>query len=68
MEMVFKIYIFQVSTTAVFIKTVPLVYTRLLNNVFLSHSTQVAGGIVFRKHTECGDAIKIKLKESCRKR
>ena len=31
-------------------KTVPSVYTVLINNIYLSRSTQVAGGTVFRAH------------------
>ena len=34
------------------IKKVPSVYTLLISTVYLFLSTQVAGGTVFRKHTE----------------
>ena len=34
-----------------FMKTVPSVYTRLMNTINLSHITQVAEGTVFRKHS-----------------
>ena len=34
-------------------KTVPSVYTLLMVTIYLSHSTQVAEGIVFRKYTVC---------------
>ena len=37
--------------TAGFIKKVPSVYTLLMNTIYQSHSTQVAEGTVFRKHT-----------------
>ena len=36
------------------IKTVPSVYTLLMDTIYLSHSTQVAEGTVFRKHTVPG--------------
>ena len=43
-----KVY---VGTTG-FLKTVPSVYTLLMNTIYLfQHSTQVAEGTVFRKHT-----------------
>ena len=54
------------SSTAGFMKTVPLVYTILINTFYLSQSRQVAEGAegaegaeetVFRKHTVCQDYV-----------
>jgi len=39
------------QTTAGFMKTVPSVYTLLMNTIFLSYSTHVAERTVFWKHT-----------------
>ena len=41
-------YIFD---TAGVMQTVPLMYILLINTIYLSYSTQVAWGTVFRKHT-----------------
>ena len=38
--------------TAGFMKTVPSVYTISINTIYLSLSTQVAEGAVFRKYTK----------------
>ena len=38
------------SNVSIIMKTVPSVYTLLINTIFLSQSTQGAEGTVFRKH------------------
>ena len=46
-----NIYTVSSLATTGFMKAVPSVYTLLMNTIYPSHSTQVAEGTVFRKHT-----------------
>ena len=45
------------SYTECVIKTVPSVYTILINTISLSNGAQVAEGTVFRKHTVLNNTV-----------
>ena len=47
--------------TAGVVKTVPSVYTLSINTIYSSHSTQVAGETILRKHTVAKGYSQIKL-------